>query len=174
MMKAKNGRPFLTMVGCTVLGCLVGASGAAGQTLPGRDDKPDVQTSRPLSAWEVVDLFRGKTWVWKDGGAFFDGQPRQYLAYKGEGAAATVAIGRWKVASDGTLCTSATWTFSQGNKEVTDCFDHLARDGAIFQRKKPDGQWYVLRPAPGQPGSPALVAGDSTKGKRDAAKRSIE
>ena len=116
----------------------------------------------PLSAVELLSLYGGKTWKWGEGGAYFEREGRQFRARTVDDAGvASVTSGTWKITDGGKLCFSATWGSADGTQYET-CFGHAAAGGDLYQRRLPDGEWYVFRHAEPQPDDEYgnLVRGD--------------
>ncbi|HEV7309040.1 DUF995 domain-containing protein [Ensifer sp.] len=100
----------------------------------------------PLSAYEVYSLYRNKTWNWPTGGARFTAHDRKLVAYvnKGKGDR-SYAEGNWYVSDLGMMCMQARWTSSQGSGPARTCFGHSRIGDTIYQRRVPDGKWYVFK-----------------------------
>ncbi len=47
----------------------------------------------------------------------------------------------------GQLCMRATWTNAEGAARASTCFGHRKIGNTIYQRRQPDGKWYVFRHA---------------------------
>jgi hypothetical protein len=117
----------------------------AGALAPGAalaDDLPANAT--PMSAAQLLQLYGGKSWDWGAGAGYFALDGRKFLARTGED---TRAVGKWKINDRGRLCFSAVWTSSKGAFPADTCFLHAMAEGAIYQRKLPDGVWYLFRHA---------------------------
>lgn len=107
--------------------------------------------TRPLAPEEVAALYRGKTWLWPDGAGYF-APDTTFVAWSGSGAKQSHAEGRWVILEDGRLCMRATWYVRASGAKNSTCFGHRSAAGAIYQKRMPDGPWYVLRNAPPQDG----------------------
>lgn len=121
------------MLGAMALGT---ASAEASSPRPG--------SAKPISAAELVAIFRNKTWQWTAGGGRFFAEGRRFVAYSEEGDKPTIAEGRWRV-TDGRLCFVARWMTKDANVPARTCFGYVRDRGTIFQRREPDGKWYVFR-----------------------------
>jgi hypothetical protein len=113
---------------------------------------PDLEAddSVPMPAWELAQLYGGKSWIWAEGAGFM-GPDRKFIAWSGSGDAATFATGRWLVTDGGRMCFKAVWHAKSGSGPNTTCFSHRKIGSTIVQKKEPDGQWYVFKssePAP--------------------------
>lgn len=45
------------------------------------------------------------------------------------------------------MCMRATWTNNEGAARASTCFGHRKIGDTIYQRRQPDGNWYVFRHA---------------------------
>ncbi|MGE6785331.1 DUF995 domain-containing protein [Ensifer adhaerens] len=99
----------------------------------------------PLSAYEVYSLYRNKTWEWSTGGARFTAHGRKLVAFvdKGRGDR-SFAEGNWYVSDLGMMCMQATWTTAANAGRARSCFGHARIGDTIYQRKVPNGKWYVF------------------------------
>ena len=100
----------------------------------------------PLSAYELLLLYGGKTWMWSTGGGYLD-KERSFIAWVESDGVRTDAAGQWRITDNGRLCIEARWgTGPEGDANT--CFLHVqSADGTIHQRSLPDGDWYVFRHA---------------------------
>ncbi|MFD9900785.1 DUF995 domain-containing protein [Mesorhizobium sp. NPDC059025] len=101
--------------------------------------------ARAMTALELYDLYRDKTWQWSDGAGRFQEEGRIFRAWSGNGANASWAEGRWTLTNDGQLCLRAVWHGSSGSSPNKTCFRHMVHDGTVYQKKEPSGGWYVFR-----------------------------
>ena len=115
--------------------------------LAARADDPGPGAT-PLSAFELLHLYGGRSWDWGDGAGYFaTDAARSFTAYSGD----TKAVGHWSITDRGRLCFSAVWKSPTSAVPAQTCFLHVAVNGTIYQRKLPDGAWYIFRharPAP--------------------------
>ena len=102
-----------------------------------------------MAPFDVVKLYRGKTWLWPAGGGYFDSGAR-FFAWSAEaGKSPTYALGRWMTTEDGRVCMKAKWFSSNGEGvPATTCFAHSMAGRVIYQRRVPSGDWYVFRADP--------------------------
>ena len=119
-------------------------------------------SERALTKKEVVDLYEGKSWLWEKGVGFFAAKG-QFNAFSGEGKDRSTVTGSWEAIDDGRLCFAGVWTAKAWRRFARTCFGHKIKDGKIFQRRLPKGEWYVFRHDPEQEGDQKLVAGDQTR-----------
>jgi hypothetical protein len=121
------------------------ASVAAAPTQPiaglGRSDE------RLLTEGELRQIYSGKTWVWSDGGGYFDSSGSFFAAVGSTPTSAFLARGRWMAGHQGELCFQALWNGQIGKNAETTCFYHKVTNGNILQKKGQDGEWYTFRNA---------------------------
>ncbi|EJT03298.1 DUF995 domain-containing protein [Rhizobium sp. CCGE 510] len=111
---------------------------AAGKTEP---------TATPLSAYELYRIYGDKTWIWNTGAGRFVDDGRRFVAWTDDKGKQSFAEGRWVVDDLGQLCMRATWTNAEGAARASTCFGHRKIGNTIYQRRQPDGNWYVFRHA---------------------------
>lgn len=51
----------------------------------------------------------------------------------------------WFIPGGGKMCYHAKWYGSWGVKGSTTCFEHRQAGNVVYQRKSPDGDWYVFK-----------------------------
>lgn len=108
----------------------------------------------PLTPQELYRLYSNHTWVWGDGAGYFSTKPLEpqreweFWAWSGEGESASYGNGYWFLLDQGRLCFRAIWVASAGQAEAVTCFGHRQKEGVIFQRKEPNGEWYVFKNTP--------------------------
>jgi hypothetical protein len=123
--------------------------------------QPASSSERALMKQEVIDLYAGKSWHWSDGVGYF--APKgQFSAFAGSGRDRTTVKGDWEVLDGGRLCFAGVWTGRSGRSFAKICFLHKIRDGLIYQRRMPKGEWYVFKHDPEEEGDQKLVPGDQT------------
>lgn len=151
------------LVVCSQL-ALSGAAQAANETNP---KPPEAATTVP-TAFELSLLYTDRTWLWKDGAAYFGKDGRPVRAWTSGQDSASVAEGRWLVTKDGQMCMEVAWrSKSYKGKLQRTCYSHRIKGGTIEQRKDPDGEWYSFKRTPEDASDEyrKFVAGD-TKGAR--------
>ena len=106
-----------------------------------------------LTAPELHALYGDKTWKWGEGGAFFERELRSFKArtVKAAGGGST-ALGRWRITDAGELCIIADWMTATATSSAVTCWDHAQVKGDVYQRKLPNGVWYVFKHAVTEPG----------------------
>lgn len=100
--------------------------------------------AEPLSGQQLFELYVGKTWQWGEGGGYF-GPHGKFQARTVSGDEVTLGAGTWGVSDKGMMCFRAVWAKSSGNSRANTCFDHAMAGADIYQRRLPDGDWYVFR-----------------------------
>ncbi|MEI5680673.1 DUF995 domain-containing protein [Mesorhizobium sp. CCNWLW179-1] len=100
---------------------------------------------RPMSAVELHELYRDKSWKWCDGAAYLQDEGRIFKGWSGSGNRASWALGRWTVADSGRMCLEADWHVQTGASSDRTCFEHMTDGQTIYQRKEPTGDWYVFK-----------------------------
>src|SRR5260370_18305418 len=104
----------------------------------------------PLDPAALTRLYAAKTWLWKNGAAYFapDGGFKAWSRSKQE---LSEGFGTWEVRPDGVMCFAASWRTISSKPQpdsapkVETCFSHQAKGRAIAQMKLPDGIWYFFR-----------------------------
>ncbi|TVR11538.1 MAG: DUF995 domain-containing protein [Salinarimonadaceae bacterium] len=109
---------------------------AAGNTPPA--------DARQLTAVELLRIFGDRTWVWENGGAFFQSRNRTFRAHSKDDGSRTYAEGRWRLTNSGRLCLQAEWRNASGRYPDVTCFSHVRSGTTIYQRRGRSGNWYVL------------------------------
>lgn len=102
--------------------------------------------AKPLSAAEMYEIFRDKTWQWGQGGARFLAENRRFIAVIEEKEGQKIGEGRYRLFNDGQMCIEAIWISKQDSSPARTCFWHYKDRGTIYQAKK-DGEagWYIFR-----------------------------
>jgi hypothetical protein len=140
----------LSSVATVVLGC----PSALGEAAP--------TAERPLSRKEVAALYEGKSWLWSDGIGYF-GPKGKFIASAGSGNNRVTVSGEWVASDGGKLCFAGTWKAKSGRRFERICLLHKTKDGQVYQRRLPEGEWYVFRHDPEKAGDQKLVTGDRTR-----------
>jgi len=103
--------------------------------------------ARPMSAVELHMIYRNKSWQWPQGAGLFQDTDRRFTAVALAGDESSWAQGRWILSNRGLLCMQADWHDATGVYPDRTCFRHVIFDRTIYQRKEPDGDWYVFKNA---------------------------
>ncbi|MEZ0167522.1 DUF995 domain-containing protein [Microvirga sp. TS319] len=127
----------------------MGRASIAGGRSPIEPSKPNVTTpasgERAMTSSELQQMYGGKTWMWTDGGGYFDPSGSFYGAVGNSPATAYLARGRWATSDRGALCFQALWAGQSGKNAEETCFYHKVANGRILQRKGQDGEWYTFK-----------------------------
>jgi hypothetical protein len=116
----------------------------------GKNAKPTEAAATVPTAFELQLLYADRTWLWKDGAAYFGQTGRSLRAWTSGQDSASVAEGRWLVTSDGKMCMDLAWrSKSYKGKQQRSCYSHRVNGGTIEQRKDPNGEWYSFKRTPG-------------------------
>jgi hypothetical protein len=140
---------FRSITLITAIICGVGLSTSAGVTAQAASG---ADTAKPLSNSEIYRIYSHNSWIWKDGAGYFAVSKRQFKAWSGKGRNASVGQGIWFITDPGKLCFRATWYEKGTSFPATTCFSHREKNGVIYQRKEPDGDWYIFKHAPARKG----------------------
>lgn len=107
--------------------------------------------AEPLSIRAMGRIYGNRTWNWDDGAGYMDARSRTFVAWTGSGANASYADGNWFMTETGKLCFRANWAATSGDGMAATCFEHRTDGARIFQRRQPDGEWYVFADSPIRP-----------------------
>ncbi|AZO57748.1 DUF995 domain-containing protein [Mesorhizobium sp. M8A.F.Ca.ET.057.01.1.1] len=128
--------------------------------LPGMAQAAAAKNSEPAqaavasapTAYEVSILYADRTWIWKDGAAYFGKSGRSLRAWTSRQGSVSVGEGKWIATKDGKMCMDLAWR-SKGytGQQNRTCYSHRVKDGNIEQRKDPDGEWYGFKGSPENP-----------------------
>jgi uncharacterized protein DUF995 len=103
--------------------------------------------ARTMTPGEIYGLYRDKSWQWKNGAGYMTDAGRRFSAWVDDENGKSWAEGRWTISKTGRLCFNATWHSTDGASPAKTCFSHRIDDGTIYQKREPDGDWYVFRHA---------------------------
>ena len=107
--------------------------------------------AEPLSIRDLQRIYGNRTWTWDEGAGFLNARDRTFTAWTGSGPNASYADGNWFMTPTGNLCFRANWASVTGEGVAATCFEHRTDGARIFQRRQPDGEWYVFADSPIQP-----------------------
>lgn len=125
-------------------------AGAPGAAMAGEASQADIAAAAPVSPWELSLFYADRTWIWDNGAAYFAKDGRQFRAWTG-GDEVSIGQGKWLVTEAGKMCMKADWKTRAGSTPAQTCFSHRRLLGTTYQRKDPDGAWYVFQATPPQP-----------------------
>lgn len=108
--------------------------------------------ARLVTTDELQSIYGNRSWIWKDGAGYFRVSKREFTSWVNSGSKATYADGLWFLTDQGRLCFRATWNSVSGSSKALKCFEHRTDGRHIYQRKVPDGTWYVFSHRPAAPG----------------------
>jgi hypothetical protein len=140
-------RQFGMMVLISLLACGTGQATQAQETTASVDPA-EIERAQPLTAPDLLRIYGGNSWIWGDGAGYFARSPREFFAYVGEGESGSIAKGSWTITDSGRLCMIAQWDSMGSSVDDRTCFAHRQAGQTIYQRKEPDGEWYVMRATP--------------------------
>jgi hypothetical protein len=103
--------------------------------------------ARVMAPGEIYDLYRDKSWQWKSGAGYMKDSGRRFSAWIDDENGKSWAEGRWTISKTGRMCFNATWHSTDGAFPAKTCFSHRIDDGTIYQKREPDGDWYVFHHA---------------------------
>ncbi len=101
--------------------------------------------ARPMTAFELYQLYRDRSWQWPDGAGRMQDANRQFSAWVDGAKGPSWAEGRWTVDDAGRLCLDATWHAANGKFPAKTCFLHRVLDNTIYQKRESGGAWFVFR-----------------------------
>lgn len=100
--------------------------------------------ARIMTPTEIYDLYRDKSWEWENGAGFMKDAGRRFRAWKSGEEGKSWAEGRWVITRSGGMCLDATWHTKDRLYPSKTCFSHRVHNGTIYQKREPDGNWYVF------------------------------
>ncbi|WP_287246281.1 DUF995 domain-containing protein [Mesorhizobium sp.] len=131
--------------------------------------------ARRMTAGEIYDLYRDKSWQWDSGAGRMVGANRHFSAWTDGETGQSWAEGRWIITETGWMCLNATWHSEQGVFPAKTCFSHRIDNGTIYQKREPGGEWYAFRNAEVHQDDEAskLVSTDLVSRQLDAIKAAL-
>lgn len=161
------GFRMIPTVAC-VVACIIAPAIAA------PSQAPEQPGTRSMTAFEIYQLYKNKSWQWDDGAGHMTGAGRQFSAWVDSEKGKSWAQGRW-IIETGLLCLDATWHSKQGAFPAKTCFSHRIGNGTIYQKREPDGEWYVFRHAEARKDDEAhkLVSTDLVSQQRESIKTAL-
>ncbi|RNF35867.1 DUF995 domain-containing protein [Paracoccus methylarcula] len=111
-------------------------------------DTAKYPTARFMTVAEIQDIYKDKSWQWDNGVGYMKGSPQLFSAWSEDEAGKTWAEGRWLATNSSRMCFDATWHVRDGTFPDRTCFSHRVHEGTVYQKREPDGEWYIFRHAP--------------------------
>src|SRR5262245_33220169 len=142
----KMSKLFSLLARFAIAGCVAAVASAAGAAQS--KTNASSRLGSPLTTDELFQLYHSRSWIWDDGGGYFSSKQRRFTASTGGGT--SYGEGRWFLTDPGKLCFKAKWVGKSGSAPALTCFSHWKRGGNVYQRREPDGQWYVFKHSPTQ------------------------
>ncbi|WEX90597.1 DUF995 domain-containing protein [Sinorhizobium garamanticum] len=127
---------------------IAAAIGATASVAEAATRRVNAKNATPLTHEELYKLYGQKSWIWNGGAGYFSVRQRRFTAWSRENGNPSYGVGRWFITGPGKLCFTADWHAKDGTAPATTCFSHSKRGSVIFQKREPDGEWYVFRNAP--------------------------
>ncbi|CAN7623252.1 DUF995 domain-containing protein [Mesorhizobium sp. LjRoot246] len=130
--------------------CSQTALSGTAQAAAARENRPAEAVAATVpTAYELSLLYADRTWVWKNGAAYFAQANRRLEAWTSGQDTASFAGGRWLVTDGGKMCMELAWrSTSYTGKQNRTCYSHRIQGGNIEKRKDPDGEWYSFKRSP--------------------------
>lgn len=140
---------------------LIAAGCAAPPPVKQSDNSASYPTARIMTTSEIHELYRDRSWQWENGVGYM-GAAQQFSAWSGNEAEKTWAEGRWIITNSGRMCLDATWHTADDTYPDKTCFSHRIYNGTVYQKREPDGEWYIFRHSPPRADDEAgkLIPGD--------------
>ncbi|MBL1404644.1 MAG: hypothetical protein COC17_00300 [Hyphomicrobiales bacterium] len=108
----------------------------------------NVDGAKNLTRQELHGIYDGRSWMWNDGGGYFRVSKREFTAWVGREEKSSIAKGIWFLPGGGKACFNAIWTAVEWKVVKLTCFAHKTDGKHVYQRKLPDGDWYVFKHTP--------------------------
>jgi hypothetical protein len=145
----RRSASFTQLMLLLALCCQAALSGTAHAAAAKDKGSAEAGAAAVPTAYELQLLYANRTWVWKDGAAYFARDNRRLEAWTSGQDTASVAQGRWLATKDGKMCMELAWrSKSYTGKQNRTCYSHRIQGGNIEQRKDPDGEWYSFKRSP--------------------------
>ena len=94
----------------------------------------------------IYQMYQNRSWLWgRNGAGYFAVQRRQFSAWTSDKGKPGYGDGIWFIPGGGKLCFRAKWHGAGGDSNALTCFEHRQSGRVVYQRKLPDGDWYVFR-----------------------------
>ena len=135
-----NPRKISALVLCLAL-CAPQVSWAQSATKP-------MKTPKPLTAGELYTIYHDKTWKWPTGGGRFMSEGRKFVAVTESNGTSSLGEGTWTIDGKGMMCMRGKWKTGGSAAKANTCFAHGKIGNVLYQKRQPDGKWYVFRHNP--------------------------
>lgn len=106
------------------------------------------QNARHLTTDELYKLYSNRSWSWNDGAGYFQASKRKFKSRVRSGNEASYGEGSWLLTQRGRVCFRATWHAMDGAAPAVTCFEHRTDGTNHYQRRVPDGEWYIFAHTP--------------------------
>lgn len=94
----------------------------------------------------IYQMYQNRSWLWgRNGAGYFAVQRRQFSSWTSDKGKLGYGDGIWFIPGGGKLCFRAKWHGAGGDANALACFEHRQAGRVLYQRKSPDGVWYVFR-----------------------------
>jgi Protein of unknown function (DUF995) len=134
------------LIRSAIVACVIGTAFDAGAAQNNKNASSKFGT--PLTTDELFQLYHSRSWLWNDGAGYFSPKQRRFTAATGAGSGASIGDGQWFLTDPGKLCFKATWTAKSGSAPALTCFSHRRWGAKVYQRREPDGEWYLFKHSP--------------------------
>jgi len=141
-------RKLRTLLALVAIGSSMGMGSFAATAAVQSKDSIAAASATPLTTDELFRLYSNRSWLWKDGAGYFPSKQRQFIAATGRGGAGSYGVGHWFLTDPGKLCFRAEWYAKSGAAPALTCFSHRKKNGVVYQKREPNGEWYAFKNAP--------------------------
>jgi hypothetical protein len=95
----------------------------------------------------IYQMYQNRSWLWgREGAGYFAVPRRQFSAWTSDKKGKLgYGDGIWFIPGGGKLCFRAKWHGAGGDSNALSCFEHRQAGRILYQRRVPDGEWYVFR-----------------------------
>lgn len=112
------------------------------------------KAAEPMTTAQLYALYANRSWIWNKEAGHFAIRKRRFSS-AGTLRSGKYAEGIWYLPGRGKVCFRAVWHGDWGAAKKRTCFEHRADRRKIYQKRLPDGEWYVFRNAPPRRGDEA-------------------
>lgn len=125
-----------------IVALVLGTVGASAASVSKR-----AEAARPMTINELFKLYHNRSWLWSRGAGFMANSKRRFTSIISV-RERSYGEGNWYLPGRGKMCFRATWHSKDGSARTVTCFSHRKARGRIYQRREPDGDWYVFKNNP--------------------------